>query len=263
MPDVPFNTILIDPSDPRIIYAGCDFGVYVSQDRGANWYDFSAGLWDATYVMDLVAAPGNKLRAATHGKGIFESPRFTFLQTLPVTFTSFTGVNKGSYNELKWNTEQEHNLSHYELERSINTGQFQKVADITARNSFTAVSYSHNDNTVSYANTYYYRLKAVNLDGSYTYSEIVVIRTSTKGKFEVLGNPFTNSLTIRYSVPQTSKLQLSLLDMQGRFLRREELMASTGNGTYTISGLSGMPAGTYLLNFDFQNTRTTIKVLKH
>lgn len=53
---MPFNTIMFDPNDKRIIYAGCDFGIYVSQDRGATWYDYNNGFWDATYVMDLTYA---------------------------------------------------------------------------------------------------------------------------------------------------------------------------------------------------------------
>lgn len=76
LPDVPHNAILLDPRDPSIIYVGNDIGVYVSPDRGANWYDYNFGMWDATLVMDLVAASNNKIIAATHGKGVFVSDLF-------------------------------------------------------------------------------------------------------------------------------------------------------------------------------------------
>lgn len=263
LPNLPFNTLLIDPANPQILYAGSDFGIYVSSDRGANWYDFNNGLWDATYVMDLALTPGNKIRAATHGKGIFETTKWDGLVILPVNFKSFTGVNRGTVNDLTWIVDQEYNLSRYEVQRSTDGFNYQTIKQVTARNSVSQTTYTASDfigtNPSPY---YYYRLRSVNLDGTYMYSEIVLIKISSKGKFEVLGNPFNNSLNVRYTVAQTGKLQLNLLDLQGRFLRREELIASAGTGIYSISGLAGIPAGIYLLNFDMNNSRTTVKVLK-
>ncbi|MBL0135729.1 MAG: hypothetical protein IPP79_18005 [Chitinophagaceae bacterium] len=66
LPDVPFNAVLLDPVDPNILYAGCDFGVFVSPDRGATWLDFNTGFWDATLVMDLQADASNRIVAATN-----------------------------------------------------------------------------------------------------------------------------------------------------------------------------------------------------
>ncbi|HSU28791.1 MAG TPA: hypothetical protein VLJ68_10440 [Chitinophagaceae bacterium] len=263
LPNLPFNSILIDAVDPKILYAGCDFGVYVSNDRGANWYDFNNGFWDATLVMDLVAAPGNKIRAATHGKGIFEASRWDGLVTLPVTITSFTGLNRGVFNELKWNTEDEYNLSHYDLERSMDGYTFSRIQKIDARNSMAPSSYSYRDQLGSNpAPIYYYRLKSVNIDGSYAYSGIIMIRISSLGKFEVLGNPFVQSISVRYSVPQTGPVEFQLLDTKGSLLRKEKTIAGAGPGNYTMNGLSALPPGIYLLNIDMLENRTVFKVVK-
>ncbi len=263
LPNMPFNTLLIDPSNPQVLYAGCDFGVYVSNDRGANWYDFNNGFWDATYVMDLALTPGNKIRAATHGKGIFETAKWDGFVVLPVHFNSFTGENQGTTNNLTWIVDQESNLSRYEVQRSTDGFNYQTIKQVTPGNRQTQTTYTAADFIGnSPAPNYYYRIRSVNLDGTYMYSEIVLIKISSKGKYEVLGNPFRSSLTVRYTVAQTGKLQLNLLDIQGRFIRKEELIASAGTGTFTINSLSGIPAGMYLLNFDMNNTRTTVKVLK-
>ncbi|HEV7781716.1 MAG TPA: T9SS type A sorting domain-containing protein [Chitinophagaceae bacterium] len=263
LPDLPFNTLMFDQTDRRILYAGCDYGVYVSQDRGATWYDFSNGMWDATYAMDLVTAPGGKIRVATHGKGIFETDRWVFLPVLPVHFISFTGINHGAVNDLTWIVDEENQLLRYEVQRSIDGLNYQTIKQVAPRNSTSQTIYTAADIIGSNPlPNYYYRIRSVNLDGTYMFSDIIVIRLSSKAKFEVLGNPFQNSLTIRYTVGQTCKMQLNLLDLQGRFLRREELVAGIGTGTYTINNLSALPAGMYLLNADMNNTRTTIKVLK-
>jgi uncharacterized protein YxeA len=262
LPDVPFNTILIDPNDPRIIYAGSDLGVYVSQNRGATWYDYNNGFWDATYVIDLVASPGNKLKAVTHGKGIFESPLFTYLATLPVSITSFTGSHKENYNEIKWITAQEYNLSHYELERSIDGGVFQKVADVPATGNVNSNNYSYNDRATRLVRRYYYRLKSVDLDGSYRYSDVILIEVNQQVQFTVLGNPFDNQLVLRYNTIQSNTLQLSLADMQGRILKRETTIAVAGNNSYAMRNLDYLPAGTYILIGEIDRQRTTIKVVK-
>jgi photosystem II stability/assembly factor-like uncharacterized protein len=75
LPDVPTNTIVIDPIYPQHVYVGNDLGVYLSRDGGDTWEIFCAGLPDITLVMHLSISPANrKLRVATHGNGVFESP---------------------------------------------------------------------------------------------------------------------------------------------------------------------------------------------
>ncbi len=73
LPDVPTNTIVIDPLNPDNLYVGNDLGVYVSTDAGANWEVYSEGLPEATLVMHLSISPSNrKLRVATHGTGVYQ-----------------------------------------------------------------------------------------------------------------------------------------------------------------------------------------------
>lgn len=263
LPDLPFNTILIDPSNPQILYAGCDFGIYVSPDRGANWYDFNNNFWDATLVIDLAITPGNRIRAATHGKGIFETTRWDGLVTLPVHILSFSGNNAGYSNNLKWVVDQESNLSKYEIQRSTDGFNYSVVSQVTARNSAVQTSYTISDPVgQNPAPVYYYRLRSVDNDGSYMYSEVVAIKSNDGQKFEVLGNPFSQSLSIRYTTSRTGKLSVSITDLQGRVMRREELIAGAGTGTYTINNLSGLSSGIYVVSFNLDGKNSSIKVLK-
>ncbi len=263
LPDVPFNTILIDPSNPQILYAGCDFGIYVSPDRGANWYDFNNNFWDATLVMDLAITPGNKIRAATHGKGIFETTRWDGLVTLPVHFLSFAGTNAGLNNNLKWVVDQESNLSRYEVQRSTDGFNYSMVKQVNARNSAIQTTYTIADPVGQNPSPiYYYRLRSVDHDGSYTYSEVVAIKINEGQKFEVLGNPFAQTLNIRYTTNRTGKLSIALTDLQGRVVRKEELVAGTGTGTYSVSNLSGLTSGMYVVRFNFEGKNTSVKVIK-
>ncbi len=72
IPSIPVNAFVVDPADSNVLYAGTDIGVYQSTDGGANWSPFSAGL-PRVPVFDLALQNANRvLRAATHGRGIYE-----------------------------------------------------------------------------------------------------------------------------------------------------------------------------------------------
>ena len=72
LPDAPANALLVDPTASNTMYVGTDVGVWATTDGGANWFLFSDGLPNVD-VYDLkLHAPTRLLRAATHGRGLWE-----------------------------------------------------------------------------------------------------------------------------------------------------------------------------------------------
>ena len=70
--DVEHNALVVDPQAPNNVYVGADIGVWHSADSGLNWNPFQNGLPDAP-VFDLQIHPTQRLlRAATHGRGVYE-----------------------------------------------------------------------------------------------------------------------------------------------------------------------------------------------
>jgi photosystem II stability/assembly factor-like uncharacterized protein len=77
IPNTPVNALAIDPDAPGTLYAGTDVGVYRSTDGGATWNAFGTGLPRVPVFGLAFAGPQNPLgkgplRAATHGRGIWE-----------------------------------------------------------------------------------------------------------------------------------------------------------------------------------------------
>ena len=72
LPAFSAQVVRYDPTDVTTLYCGTDVGVYRSTDGGANWSQFGTGL-PAVSVYDLEATrDGSFLRAATHGRGIWQ-----------------------------------------------------------------------------------------------------------------------------------------------------------------------------------------------
>ncbi|GAA4293135.1 hypothetical protein GCM10023086_03710 [Streptomyces venetus] len=70
----PVNTIVIDPNNNNRLFCGADVGVFRTENAGQNWYPWDQGLPNVP-VFDLVVhGPRRLLRAATHGRSVWERP---------------------------------------------------------------------------------------------------------------------------------------------------------------------------------------------
>ncbi len=264
LPDVPFNAVLIDPLRPNVIYAACDFGVYVSQNRGVNWYDFNNGFLENTMVMDLQVTADYKLVAATHGKGAYRTALFVPPVALPVNFQTFIGTHKQAENNLHWTVDNEKNVKQYEVERSTDGVRYQRIGTVNATSRSGVNTYDYDDkNTAGTNELFYYRLKAVDNDAAYFYSDVVILRNEAPhNSFQVLGNPFTDRINLRLQSTTASAVIIRLSDMSGKLLRTEERKAAQGVNNYSIENLSGLGQGFYLVQLQCGKNNFSEKLIK-
>ncbi|TAK62390.1 MAG: choice-of-anchor D domain-containing protein [Bacteroidetes bacterium] len=73
LPSIPVNCVAIHPTLPNKVYVGTDVGVYYSSDAGSSWQQFSLGLPNVVVNELEFHTATNKLRAATYGRGIWET----------------------------------------------------------------------------------------------------------------------------------------------------------------------------------------------
>jgi len=93
LPAVPIHGVLVDKTNPPVLYAATDIGVYVSTDGGDHWDVLGTGLPKIT-VYDMEFAPGNKLRIATYGRGMYDIP----LEAAPQPSISINDVSANEGN---------------------------------------------------------------------------------------------------------------------------------------------------------------------
>ncbi|HTP09549.1 MAG TPA: CHRD domain-containing protein [Anaerolineae bacterium] len=89
LPDVPVNSIDVDPSNPNTLYAGTDIGPFVSFDDGASWSIQGSGFPIVAVVQMAVNAFTRQIVAATHGRGVWAiTDAATSLPALQISKTS-------------------------------------------------------------------------------------------------------------------------------------------------------------------------------
>src|SRR5690606_16860319 len=94
---------------------------------------------------------------------------------IPVELTSFAGSTVNGNVVLNWNTASETNNSGFEIQRSTDRVNFSNIAFVPGFGTTTQPrSYSYTDNSVNNG-TYYYRLKQVDYNGAFAYSDIVEV----------------------------------------------------------------------------------------
>lgn len=187
--------------------------------------------------------------------------------TLPLDLLTFTGsLQTDNTVLLKWKTENEVNTSHFEVERSIDGSSFTAIGTVAADNSTnTTHNYSYVDMDAANQQSLilYYRLKMVDANGAYSYSNIIsVLFNDITGAVIVNPNPVLNTAQVRITAPATGKIQWKLLDNTGRSVQENFMQVRKGNGNSFSISMDKFAAGVYYLKVTGVGINQKIKIQK-
>ena len=170
---------------------------------------------------------------------------------MPVDLLSLDAKAQGAEVKIDWSVTREHNFSHYEIEWSVDAKNFQTAGVVSAKGTGNGVQqYSFSHKPAQYG-TLYYRLLAVDRDGTVADKGLRVVRVGTE-VFNVYAKQ--GRLHINYNGPADTKV--ALLDTMGRLVA---LSSMDADGVET----AGLKPGIYLVQVSNMLEKKTQRVVIH
>lgn len=170
--------------------------------------------------------------------------------TLPVKLTSFTSSVVNNEAKLNWKTSTEVNFDYFSVEKRNGNGVFEEIAKVSPKAGTGEKLYSYTDRNLSFE-TSYYRLKMVDNDGTFEYSEVVSATIVSQNTLAVYPNPVNNSDVIRVQFKELpSASTLKVIDIAGRTIKTLALQKGVNQASINANDLD---KGQYVLLLETEN----------
>ena len=184
---------------------------------------------------------------------------------LAVELLDFSGKNERDFNALKWATASEKNAQSFTIERSKDgKNDWQAVGSVKAKGNSNAVqNYQFLDK--SNFNLTYYRLKINDLDGNYTYSNVVALeRNGLKnlGKLTVFPNPAKEQITVEYTSENEGNLTIIVTDVAGKIMAENKVEMTEGINQIPLS-INGFLNGFYFISIKNNDKNAVARFVKN
>ena len=194
-------------------------------------------------------ANGSYTLTITNPDGQFVTTSFTLTgcNVLPLTLLQFSGKKEGYKHVLNWRTTNETGVHAYVVERSLDGNNFLPLGTVKANNTAGSHGYTLADN-LPIPGINYYRLKPVDRDGKFSYSNILILRNEQESGFitTIYPNPVSKLLNVEMSSKTSQTIFMELTDYTGKKLLVNTLTVLQGINQHQIS-LEHLPAGIYIL----------------
>lgn len=183
------------------------------------------------------------------------------ITTLPVKLTSFTVTLHDNKTKLQWQTASETNTKHYEVEYSNDGLQFELVGVINASgNSSTSRNYNTTHN-INQNTLHFYRLKIVDIDGSFTYSNIEKLRTTVNATVNISPTFFHETINISVTASKTELGTLVVQNSLGQTIIRKQLQLIGGSQNIPVQ-MPNTSKGIYYASIEIGDTKNIFKIIK-
>lgn len=153
--------------------------------------------------------------------------------TLPVSFVSFGADRSNGTVQLFWNTANEKNDSHFEVERSANGTDWETIGKVAAGVN-AADSYTFTDETAPAAQTQY-RIRQVDIDGNYGYSKVVLVGSTSSVTAQATIFASGNTVSIVPGNVSASRLIVRVITIGGQVLQQQSFESVAGRFDLTVS----------------------------
>jgi len=236
-----FDLYFIDENNGSIV--GNGGAIEFTTDGGKSWTSQNSGTTNTLHSVYFI--DGSTGWAVGVGGVILKIEN----AGLPVELSFFKGNYFNNNVNLFWRTETEVNNYGFEIERSADNTLWETIGFVEGHgNSNSPKEYEYIDSDIMRSDRYYYRLKQIDNDGTYEYSNVVSVEIGRPNDYHLsqnFPNPFNPMTIISYSIPEIEFVTLNVFDVLGNeivTLVNEEKAA----GSYKIEfGGSELTSGIY------------------
>ena len=173
---------------------------------------------------------------------------------------SFSAKAEKEKIQLQWTTDREEHPVHYIVERSIGRDGFTAIATVPGSNGSEAWNTYHYTDVTDAAQDLRYRIRLV--AGNYsTFSRTIRLQTAQGPQLAIV-NPFSDMLQVRFMSQKNEVVQLVLIDLNGRVVRRQQWVATEGMNQLQVQNAGLLPDGLYTVQLNGTILQATRRVLK-
>jgi hypothetical protein len=214
---------------------------------------------------DITGVANPVIPGIVNGTTSFGTLSLDPLDPLPVELSSFKAVPSKNGITLNWVTKTEIKNHGFEVERKVKNN-WQSLGFVQgAGNSNSDKAYSFIDKDALYG-TFTYRLKQIDTDGTFEYSDEIEVKAGSKPSVIAVSNfpnPFNPETVIRYQLPEAAHVKLAVYDILGQ---QVALLANDfmEEGIYQVkfdAKSNGLSSGIYIYTLEAGNTKITQKMI--
>ncbi|MFZ1227518.1 MAG: T9SS type A sorting domain-containing protein, partial [Saprospiraceae bacterium] len=176
---------------------------------------------------------------------------------LPLTLLSFTAEKSGENSLIKWTTTNEDEVRMFQIEK-LENGSYRPIGNVNTANNSSKQSYSYIDKS-PYTGINYYRIKTIDLNGSFVYSEIATLNFSNRIDASVYPNPASTELHVKTNSEKAVIKNIQIFDLTGK---EYFIKANKGNGTEVSLDISSLKNGVYVLQLNTGEDNQLYKFIK-
>ena len=207
---------------------------------------------------DVDTPTGTSIQRQSNGtwvSGLNASPGSTNDSSVPVTYSYISVEAQNNSNLLTWSTSSEQNNDYFDVEHSLDGEDFSSIGRVEAKGNTRATGvyeFVHNE---PIQGMHYYRLKQVDFDGVFTYSEIRSVDLIKEGKVSIYPSMVQGEMTIRHNF--TYPTQVKVYNMSG-----QEVVSFSRVNSETSLDVTTLKPNIYLVQVVSGSQQVTKRIIK-
>ncbi len=204
----------------------------------------------------------SQFKIVGNGTVYFDNLYFHDGSIVPVELVNFEAIEESNANLLTWETASELNNSHFEIERSSDGLNFEKIGEIVGNGtSLELNNYFFKDE--SPLKNSYYRLRQVDYDNTFYYSKILNIKRKTLNhSVKIYPIPATDNLTISFDALEKETININVIDIMGKSVKQKFIPIEAGNNIINLN-FSDLISGNYFISIQTKSDVINRSIIKN